>query len=150
MKFTTTILAALLFFLTPFTSYAGMNMDMGGMDMNSSKQVMLPMAATDGVSAMAHLLDIKEAMSKMGMDATNHFMIMFTDQTTNELLTKGVVALKITHPDGHTDKPIKLMSMTNAFGSDITLTDKGTHKLTVGTKLSDGKKRTFNFEYTVK
>ncbi len=141
-------LTVLLASLITIPAYAEMNM--AGMDMTSGKQIMLPMTATNGVSAMAHLKDIHVAMSKMGMTATHHFMVMFTSQESNEQLTGGMAALKITRPDGQTDKPIMLMAMSNAFGSDITLASKGKYEFAVGTKLSDGKKRTFKFEYTVK
>ncbi len=143
-----TFIATLLLSLATITAYAGM--DMGGTDMKSGHQIMLPTTVVDGVSAMAHLLDIKETMVKRGMAATNHFMIMFTDQKSNKDIPEGIVALKITHPNGHTDKPIKLMTMSNAFGSDITLADRGTYLFTVGTKLSDHNKRIFHFQYTVK
>ena len=149
MKRTTlTLLTVLLISLTTITAYAGMNMS--GMDMKSGKQIMLPTAVSDGVSAMAHLKDIKEAMSKMGMDATNHFMIMFTNQISKEKMSEGTVALKIIRPNGHTDKPIKLMSMSDAFGTDISINDKGTYTFVVGTRLSDAKKRIFTFKYTLK
>ncbi len=132
------------------SAYAGMNMDMSGMNMKSGKMIMLPMTATDGVSAMAHLMDIKAAMHKMGMAATNHFMIMFTDKASKKTLTGGIAALKITRPDGHTDKPLRMMAMKNAFGVNIVMADKGTYKFTVGTRLADGQKRTFKFKYTVR
>ncbi len=145
---TLSILAALLMSITTVTAYAGMNT--GSMDMKSGDQIMLPSAVSDGVSAMVHLKDIKDAMSKMGMDTTHHFMIMLTDRVSREKMREGTVALKIIRPNGHTDKPIKLMSMSDAFGTDIAINDKGTYTFVVGTKLSDDKKRTFTFKYTVK
>ncbi|NOX24854.1 MAG: hypothetical protein GXP59_01820 [Deltaproteobacteria bacterium] len=144
------IVAALILSLTTVSAYAGMNMDMSGMNMKSGKMIMLPMTAANGVSAMAHLMDIKASMRKMDMAATNHFMIMFTDKASKKPLTGGIAALKITRPDGHTDKPLRMMAMKNAFGVNIVLTDKGTYEFTVGTRLTDGQKRTFKFKYTLK
>ena len=45
------------------------------------------------------------------------------------------------------DQASKLWLM---FGADIALTAKGAYRFTVGTRLADGKKRQFEFEYTVK
>ncbi len=141
-------MAFILCFAFLSTAQAGMNMDMtmktGG------KQIMLPMLEVDGVSAMAHLKDIKAAMAKMGLTATNHFMVMFTSQKSGKQLTDGMAALKITNPAGKISPPVMLMAMNGTFGSDITLTKLGLYKLDVGTKLTDGRKRVFHFTYTVK
>ncbi len=141
-------MALILCFITLSTAQAGMNMDMT-MKMDG-KQIMLPMVEVDGVSAMAHLKDIKAAMAKMGMTATNHFMVMFTDQKSGKQLTDGMAALKITNPAGKTSSPIMLMAMSSTFGSNITLNKPGLYKLDVGTRLNDGRKRVFHFTYTVK
>lgn len=140
--------------LTVLISLAGisvqaMEMEKSGMNMKGN-YIMLPNSTEGGVTAMAHLKDIKAAMAKMGMHATNHFMVMFTDQKSGSQISEGLVALKITDPHGKVSGPIYLMPMAGAFGSDITLTDKGSYQLEVGTKLRDGIKRKFHFTYTIK
>jgi len=148
MRLKSITMALILCLATLSTALAGTNMDMT-MKMGG-KQIMLPMTEVDGVSAMAHLKDIKAAMAKMGMTATNHFMVMFTDLKSGKQLTDGMAALKITNPAGKAGSPIMLMAMEDAFGSDITLDKPGLYKLDVGTRLNDGRKRVFHFTYTVK
>jgi len=77
-------------------------------------------------------------------------MVMFNDNSTGDPIVKGTVALKITDPAGKESEPLALMPMDDMFGADIALTDKGAYRFTVGTKLADGKKRQFEFEYTLK
>ncbi len=148
MRLKSITITLILCFAILSTAQAGMNMDMtmktGG------KQIMLPMLEVDGVSAMAHLKDIKAAMAKRGLSTTNHFMIMFTDRKSGKQLTDGMAALKITDPAGKTSSPIMLMAMEGTFGSDITMDKPGLYKLDVGTRLNDGRKRVFHFTYTVK
>ena len=144
--------------LTVLISLAGLSlqaqaMDMGKNDMNMNAgghYIMLQDASEAGVTARAHLKDIKEAMAKLGMSATNHFMVMFTDQKSGAQIKGGLVALKITDPHGKVSEPVHLMPMDGAFGADITLPDKGRYQLEIGTKLQDGQKRKFHFTYTVK
>jgi len=125
------------------------SMGHGGMNM-AGEMAPLGQVVTDGVAAKGMIKDIREAMAKMGMEATNHFMVFFTDEKTGEPISGGLVALKITAPDGVVGEPIKLMMMGTGAGSDITLKTPGEYKLEVGTKLNDGTKRTFVFHYTVK
>ncbi|HFQ82232.1 MAG TPA: hypothetical protein ENK33_12805 [Desulfobacterales bacterium] len=141
-----TIVAVFLCLTALGSARAGMNMDMkmGG------KQIMLPMTEVSGVRAMAHIKDIKAAMAKMGMTATHHFMVMFTDLKSGEQLTDGMAAVKITNPAGKTSRPVMLMAMRGIFGSDITMNKPGIYKLSVGTRLNDGQKRVFHFSYTVR
>ena len=42
------------------------------------------------------------------------------------------------------------MGMQGHFGADITLSETGEYKFMVGTKLADGEKRQFEFEYKMK
>ena len=86
------------------------------------------------------------SMAKMGMDATHHFMIFFTDMAGSEI-KDGLVAVKVTNPAGETSAPVKLMSMGAGFGADIVMPEKGEYQLEVGTKLADGKKRVFEYSY---
>ena len=139
-------------------SMEGMNkggMDHGKMEgmQNGAMMNGMMMVGTqteDGVQAMAHMKDIHEAMSKMGMDQTHHFMVMFTDAKTGKPITDGAAAVKITGPDGKTGEPVKLMQMEDGFGSDVALPQKGEYTFDVGTKLADGQKRTFEFKQNVK
>ncbi len=127
---------------------------MKGMDhdkmMSQEGMMMLGDDTEEDVKGRAHLNDVGEAMKKMGMSETHHFMILFEDIKTGKAITEGQAAVKITGPDGKTSKPIMLMGMEGHFGSDITLTQKGEYKFEVGTKLPDGQKRQFEFEQTLK
>lgn len=121
----------------------------GGMEMKGD-MAMLGNDTEDGVKAMAHLKDVQEAMAEMGMPGTHHIMVMFMDTSTGEPIEEGIAAVKIKYPSGKESSPIKLMGMQGHFGADIRLSEKGEHKFMVGTKLADGKKRQFEFEYKVK
>jgi hypothetical protein len=79
-----------------------------------------------------------------------HFMMMFSDAKTGEALHEGTVAVKITGPgDTQAGAAIPLMGMGGHFGADVALLKKGEYHFMVGTKLSDGQKRPFEFSYTV-
>jgi hypothetical protein len=121
-------------------------MEHGSMMMEKG-MVMLGEKTEDGVKAAAHLNDVKEAMAKMGMKETHHFMVMFMDAKTGEPITEGTVAVKIEGPAGKTSDPVKLMGMEGHFGADIVLAEKGKYEFKVGTKLRDGQKRQYEFEY---
>jgi len=124
------------------------DMEQGGM-MNG--MMMLGDQTEDGVKAMAHLKDIHEGMAKMGMDQTHHLMVMFMDTATGKPIANGTVAVKIKDPSGKVSEPIQLMPMSmgmgQSFGSDITLPTKGKYQFDIGTKLEDGKKRQFQFDF---
>lgn len=119
----------------------------GGMDMKGD-MVMLGDQTVDGVKAMAHLNDVKEAMAKVGMKETHHFMVAFVDDS-GEPITEGSVAVKIKDPAGNESAPVRLMGMDGHFGADIVL-QPGKHEFMVGTKLPDGKTRQYHFENVVK
>jgi len=121
--------------------------DMSSMNMGSDKSIMLEGAEQDGVMAMAHVNDVREAMAKQGMKETHHMMVMFTDAKTGKPIVEGTVAVKVTDPAGVTGEPKKMMLMGDGFGADISLTAPGKYSLEVGTKLSDAKKRVFPFTY---
>jgi hypothetical protein len=122
--------------------HAGMKMEEG--------MFMLGEETAEGVKAMAHLNDVKEAMAKVGMKETHHFMVAFVDTVSGQQITEGTVAVKITNPAGKEGEAIKLMGMEGHFGADIVLPEKGEYHFKVGTKLADGKKREYHFHYTVK
>lgn len=153
-------LAALFLLGTPLAGVAAMHehgkmegMEHGEMQheemMTQGDMIMLGDAVTDGVKGMAHLKDVGEAMAKMGMKETHHFMIMFMDTEIGEAIEAGTVAVKIKDPAGTEGKAIKLMGMQGHFGADVALDQKGEYHFKVGTKLKDGKKRQYHFHYTV-
>ncbi|NIQ98364.1 MAG: hypothetical protein GWO11_07970 [Desulfuromonadales bacterium] len=170
MKKLSAILATLTLLALPFSAVAmshgkseGMKhgsmekMDHGskkGMDhgkmMKDKNMIMLGKQTQDGVKGMAHMKDVGKKMAEMGMDATHHFMMMFEDAQKDKAIEEGLVAVKVTTPAGKTRKPVKLMGMEGHFGADVSLKEKGTYKFEVGTKLKDGQKRTYTFDYTVK
>lgn len=130
-------------------------MDHGSMEeMDDDKMmenmIMLGKQTEKGVKAAAHLKDVKEAMAEAGMEETHHFMVNFVDVESGEPIETGLVAVKIKGPSGSGGKPVKLMGMQGHFGADISLTEKGTYEFQVGTKLKDGTKRRYSFDYEVK
>lgn len=78
-------------------------------------------------------------MQKMGMEATHHVMVFFTDEKTGAELVSGKVALKLKDQDA---KPVMLMQMGSGFGSDVAL-KPGMYTFEIGTKLDDGNQRQF-------
>lgn len=122
---------------------------MAGMDMGGG-EIMLPETTVDGVRAMAHLLDTSKAMAAAGMSTTNHLMITFTDLATGKALDSGMVAVKIVDPAGKKTEAAQMMAMEGSFGADVALSEKGKYVFEVGTKLGNGEKRQFLFEYMVK
>ena len=124
-------------------------MDHGSMNMQGD-MIMLGDTDEDGVKAEAHLKDVKAAMAKMGMGTTHHFMVMFVDDASGKPIDSGAAAVKIKGPDGKEGAAVKLRGMQGHFGADVELTEPGEYHFIVGTKLADGKKRQFEFEYTLK
>ena len=117
----------------------------GGMAMKG-KKIMLQDQEVDGVMGSAFMKDVREAMAKHGMPQTHHIMIGFIDNE-GEALKEGKVAVKVESPDGKVSRPIMMMGMGSAFGADITLDQTGMYHFKIGTKLEDGKKRTFHMHY---
>ena len=115
-------------------------MEMGG------EMIMLHDQEVDEVVGSAHLMDVKAKMAEHGMSKTHHIMVAFMDDDKKQI-TKGQVAVKVKAPDGTVGKATKLMSMSGQFGVDITLDQTGTYQFIIGTKLADGKKRTFTFQF---
>lgn len=162
MKKRTMFVAALVFTLSlPFSGFAmsheksghgdmkGMHGDHGSMA-GHENMIMLGDDTEDGVKGSAHLKDVGAAMKKAGQKFTHHFMVIFVDQKTGKPITEGQAALKVTGPDGKTAEPVKLVGMEGHFGADIVLQGEGNYKYEVGTKLPDGKKRTFEFKSSLK
>jgi hypothetical protein len=102
--------------------------------------------SSKGVKGMAHIKDVKEAMSKMDMKSTHHFMIAFVNEDTGEQVEEGKVALKLINPDAKSET-IELIGMDGHFGADIVLDMEGEYHFRLGTKLEDGIKRKYHFHY---
>lgn len=82
----------------------------------------------------------KATMAKMGMNATHHVMVFFTDAKTGAAVASGKAALKIKGEDA---KPTMLMQMGAGFGGDVSV-EEGMSTFEIGTKLEDGEKRQFS------
>ncbi len=159
MKRQLILFIALAFLLSAPIGASAMNHEKGEMEpkghghggtMMEGDMIMLGEEMKDGVMAMAHLKDVKDAMAKMGMSETHHFMVMFMDKKTGKPIESGRVAVKIEGPSGKKSGPVKLMGMQGHFGADIALAEPGEYKFEVGTKLEDGEKRKFEFKYQMK
>jgi hypothetical protein len=123
-------------------------MEHDGMSMQGN-MIMLGEQEVDGVEAMVHLKDVKEAMTEMGMSQTHHVMAMFVNASTGEPVEQGMVAVKIVDPSGKEGEAVALMGMQGHFGADIALSTPGAYVFKLGTKLADGKKRQYEFKYTL-
>ncbi len=115
----------------------------GDHDMSSDDFVEVGKDAQKGVVATVKVKtyddETKEKMAKMGMDATHHVMVLFTDEQSGSAVVGGKAALKV---KGQDDKPAMLMQMGEGFGADVKLEGK-MNTFEIGTKLDDGKKRQF-------
>jgi len=85
----------------------------------------------------------KATMAKMGMNATHHVMVFFTDEKSGDAIASGKAALKIKGADA---KPDMLMLMGTGFGGDVSV-GEGMATFEIGTKLEDGQKRQFSIMY---
>jgi hypothetical protein len=122
-----------------------------GHDMAGHEEmVMVGEKTVEGVRGEAHLNDVEAEMKRAGMPMTHHFMIVFEDHMSKEAITEGRVALRVTHPDGNTANPVRLVGMDGHFGADITLTQRGDYAFEVGSNLPDGKTRQFEFTHAIK
>jgi hypothetical protein len=87
--------------------------------------------------------EAKAKMTKMGMDATHHVMVFFTDEKSGNPVAGGKAALKVKGPEDTSAKPVMMMLMGDGFGGDINVKEMGMYTFEIGTKLEDGKKRQF-------
>lgn len=121
-----------------------------GHDMKED-MIMLGEEVKEGVKGTSHLKDVGAAMAKLGKKENYHFMITFEDAKTGKPIVEGTVAVKVTNPGGkESGAPVELVGMDGHFGADLALTEKGEYRFRVGSKLPDGKKRQYQFNYTVK
>jgi len=126
---------------------------MNGMKMaeaTNGTMIMLKGETVDGIKAMPHLKDIAAAMAKHGSPMTHHLMVNFTDARTGAVVGAGRAAVKVTGPTGETSKAVMMMPMEGGFGADLELPAPGNYVFEVGTKLDDGRKRLFTFQFTRK
>lgn len=148
MTFKLKMLMVLACLLLPLNVFAMKHGDMSSDSMNmGGKSISLGQVDVEGVQASAYLLDVGGAMAKHGMKTTHHLMIKFADIDSGKHIAKGRAAVKVTDAAGRESKAFKMMKMDGAFGTDLTLDQQGPYKFKVGTKLSDGGKRTFNFQF---
>lgn len=103
-----------------------------------------------GVKGMAHMKDVRASMAKMGMKTTHHFMVMFNDEKSGKPIENGTVAVKIISPDGTVTGPMQLMGMQGHFGADVIVDKPGEYTFQVGSKLSDGQTRQFEYKTVIK
>ncbi len=112
--------------------------------------IMVGTVEVDGVKAMVHLKDVREAMGKLGLKTTHHIMVMFSDAATGAAIDNGKAAVILTSPSGTAGDQVPLMGMQGHFGVDITLDAKGEYGIKIGSRIGDGEKRVFPFTHTVK
>jgi hypothetical protein len=78
--------------------------------------------SVDGVAAMVKVKTYDEktlaSMQKMGMNATHHVMVFFTDEASGQALG-GQAALKIKDADGNVSEPAMMMRMGKGFGAGV-------------------------------
>jgi hypothetical protein len=102
-----------------------------------------------GVQGEAHINDVREAMARLKMKETHHFMVMFMDGKGAHI-EEGTAAVKITGPEGKESDAIRLVAMDGHFGADIVLAQPGKYTFKVGSRLPDGQTRQYEFTHTLK
>lgn len=111
-------------------------MDHGSMGMDGV--VMLQDEVVNGVKGSAHLMDMEGGKGQM-------LMVMFTEEASGKMITKGSVAVKVESPDEKVGEAKKMKKSKGMFGTGVKFDQKGVYHFKVGTKLADGEKRTFHF-----
>ena len=145
------LILALMVLLVPATGMAMKTMDHSEMKMDHKEMkmdhkemkmegvIMLQDEVVDGVKGSAHLMDDAK-MGKM-------LMVMFTDEKSGAMLSDGRCAVKVESPDEKIGEAQMMMKSKGMFGTAVAFTQKGMHQFQVGTKLADGKKRSFHFHH---
>ena len=104
-----------------------------------------------GIKATATLETIANpAYVAMGVGQTHRFSIRFNAGDKPKPLTKGLVAVKVSGPDGELSKAIKLNLESGVFTSNLNLLQRGDYLVVVGCRINDGRKRQFHFPLTIK
>ena len=149
-------LAAVLFAGAAFlvtTPVFGMNChDHGGhsMEHGQSGMIMLGEEDQEGIKAMFHLMPVDRSALPADSRMTHHLMVMLNDSRTGKTIEAGVVAVKVTSPDGKESAPVKLVGMQGHFGADVTLDQPGIWHFRVAAKPGDDKVRQYHTHYVVK
>ena len=120
-----------------------------GHDMSGDDFVEAGKDTQDGVVATVKIKTYDEEtvnkMKAMGMAATHHVMVFFTDEKSGEAVESGKAALKV-KGSGESAKPVMMMLMGTGFGADVKLEGMMIN-FEIGTKLEDGKKRQFEVDF---
>jgi hypothetical protein len=156
-RFTLAMMALAIVMGMPVMATAAM--DHGSHDKEMSKDMDHDMSAKEGdfveigkdtqkgvvatVKVKVYDEKTKATMAKMGMNATHHVMVFFTDEKSGDAIASGKAALKIKGSDA---KPDMLMLMGTGFGGDVSV-GEGMATFEIGTKLEDGQKRQFSIMY---
>jgi len=123
----------------------GMGHKMSGMD--GDDFVEIGKDTQDGVVATVKVKtyddETRATMAKMGMHATHHVMVFFTDEKSGEAVGGGKAALKVKGEEG---KPSMMMQMGEGYGVDVNL-EEMMNTFEIGTKLEDGEKRQFSIMF---
>lgn len=114
------------------------------------KMIMLGNVVQNGVKAMAHLKDVEETMADLGGDVTHHLMVVFVDQDTGELIESGSAAVKFRYENQKLADPVPLTAMQGHYGADLSLKGPGEYQFVIGSQLADGRKRQFQFDFTLR
>jgi len=101
----------------------------------------------EGVKATAKIMVYDADKAKM-VNASHHLMVFFTDAASGAKIDQGKAAVKVKGAHGDA-KPVELMAMGDGFGADLRV-EPGHYAFEVGTKLADGAKRSFTYQYMVK
>lgn len=82
----------------------------------------------------------KATMEKMGMSATHHVMVFFSNETTGEAIIPGQAAINVKNAN---TKPSMLMQMGDGFGADVSV-GPGMSTFEIGTRFKEGEKIRFS------
>lgn len=97
-----------------------------------------------GVIAQAQLNRLIDSAASAGK-VSYLLSVSFVDEKRGVPMADGDVAVKITAPDASVAQPIRLQPIGGTFQADIYLESTGESLLTIGSKLSDEKKRIYRF-----
>lgn len=147
------IVAVFLVFITGFAAAAAAGKNSGHGSGHAAAaaapKVILGTQNVDNIQATAEIADVRAAMAKAGQPMTHHLQVSFTEPPADKPLETGVVAVKVTLPSGTEEEARQLVGKDGHFGVDLVLKTPGLYRFAVGTRLADGLKRQFIFEYKV-
>lgn len=120
--------------------------ELPGMSPTGSKY-MLGATEVRGVKSVAYLNDVRNLMTKYGLQHTHHIMVSFEETGTGHMLISGSVELTVIGPAGSIVVKEKLFAMEGSFGTDIKLSQKGQYRFEIRTLLHDGVERLFLHDF---